>query len=65
MTATLADIVIRPLTPADSLEELTGLLHRAYKRLADLGFDASGSDANFIPIRVRDARDAAARPRAS
>ena len=31
------------------------------RRLADLGFDAGGSDANFIPIRVRDARDAAAR----
>ncbi|MHC4445000.1 MAG: GNAT family N-acetyltransferase [Planctomycetota bacterium] len=29
---------LRKLEPADSLEELTELLHRAYKRLADMGF---------------------------
>ncbi len=31
------DILIRPLTEADSLEDLTALLHRAYKALADMG----------------------------
>lgn len=31
------DITIRPLADADSLEELTDLLHRAYKVLADMG----------------------------
>lgn len=30
------DIVIRPLAPTDSIEALTDLLHRAYKRLADM-----------------------------
>ncbi len=30
-------ILIRPISPEDSLEELTGLLHRAYKQLADMG----------------------------
>ena len=30
-------MLIRPLAESDSLEELTGLLHRAYKRLADMG----------------------------
>lgn len=32
------EILIRPIEPTDSLEELTDLLHRAYKFLADLGF---------------------------
>lgn len=30
-------VSIRPLTADDSIEELTLLLHRAYKRLADMG----------------------------
>lgn len=29
--------IIRPLHPDDSLEEITDLLHRAYKQLADMG----------------------------
>lgn len=53
MTATLADIVIRPLTPADSLEELTALLHRAYKRLADLGFNYTAVDQSVETTRER------------
>lgn len=53
MTATLADIVIRPFTPADSLEELTGLLHRAYKRLADLGFNYTAVDQSVETTRER------------
>lgn len=31
------EIVIRPLMPDDSLEELTDLLHRGYRQLADMG----------------------------
>lgn len=31
------DVVIRPLKDSDSLEHLTGLLHRGYKQLADMG----------------------------
>ncbi len=31
------DVVIRPLKDSDSLEEVTDLLHRGYKRLADMG----------------------------
>ncbi len=31
------EVVIRELAPTDSLEELTELLHRSYKQLADLG----------------------------
>ncbi len=33
----VSDIVIRKFDRVDSYEELTGLLHRAYKRLADMG----------------------------
>lgn len=32
------DVVLRPIRRSDSLEELTVLLHRAYKPLADMGF---------------------------
>lgn len=35
--ATLGELVIRELSPNDSLEELTELLHQAYKGLADMG----------------------------
>lgn len=31
------DVIIRELAPSDSLEELTELLHRSYKQLADMG----------------------------
>jgi predicted N-acetyltransferase YhbS len=31
------DITIRPFSKTDSISELTSLLHRAYKRLADMG----------------------------
>ncbi len=37
MTQNNNDVVIRPLTDEDSLEELTDLLHRAYATLADMG----------------------------
>jgi GNAT superfamily N-acetyltransferase len=53
MTATLADIVIRRLSPTDSLEEMTALLHRAYKRLADLGFNYTAVDQSVETTRER------------
>jgi GNAT superfamily N-acetyltransferase len=31
-------VLIRPIEPADSLDELTSLLHRAYRELAEMGF---------------------------
>ena len=34
----LSKIIIRPINSSDSLEELTSLLHKSYKKLADLGF---------------------------
>jgi GNAT superfamily N-acetyltransferase len=33
-----AEIVIRLISPVDSISEITMLLHRSYKKLADLGF---------------------------
>jgi GNAT superfamily N-acetyltransferase len=32
------ELLLRPLDDSDSIEELTALLHRAYSRLADMGF---------------------------
>jgi ribosomal protein S18 acetylase RimI-like enzyme len=34
----LSKIIIRPLSRSDSLDELTSLLHRSYKKLADKGW---------------------------
>jgi GNAT superfamily N-acetyltransferase len=34
----LSKIIIRPLNQTDSLDELTSLLHKSYKKLADQGF---------------------------
>ena len=36
-TLDLTCVTIRPLGPDDSLEELTELLHRAYRKLAEMG----------------------------
>jgi ribosomal protein S18 acetylase RimI-like enzyme len=33
-----AEILIRPIAESDSIIEMTGLLHRSYKVLADMGF---------------------------
>lgn len=48
------DITIRPLQDTDSLEELTDLLHRAYKRLADMGlrFLATHQDVETTRRRI-------------
>lgn len=32
------EIIIRPYKPSDSISEITELLHKSYKQLADLGF---------------------------
>lgn len=37
MNDILSKIIIRPLSRSDSLDELTDLLHRSYKKLADQG----------------------------
>ena len=39
----LDDIEIRLIEPSDSIEELTVLINRAYKQLADLGFKYVGT----------------------
>lgn len=48
------EIVIRPLHSSDSMEELTELLHRAYKELADAGLEygAAKQDAERTAQRV-------------
>ncbi|MCC6575444.1 MAG: GNAT family N-acetyltransferase [Planctomycetes bacterium] len=46
-------ILIRPLQPSDSLEELTAMLHRAYKRLADLGFNYTAVNQSVEKTRER------------
>lgn len=43
------EIQIRRLETSDSLEELTEILHRAYKRLADQGFNYTAVDQ---PVEV-------------
>jgi GNAT superfamily N-acetyltransferase len=50
----LSKIIIRPITSSDSLEELTTLLHKAYKKLADKGFrfHATHQDVNVTKQRV-------------
>lgn len=47
-------MLIRELHPDDSLEELTGLLHRAYKQLADMGlrFLATHQDVETTRKRI-------------
>lgn len=36
-SSSISRLVLRPLSPDDSIGELTELLHRAYKQLADMG----------------------------
>ncbi len=50
------DLVIRQLTEADSLEDLTELLHRAYRVLADQGlrFLATHQTVDVTRDRIRD-----------
>jgi GNAT superfamily N-acetyltransferase len=54
MSDLLSKIIIRPLNSSDSLDELTDLLHRSYKKLADQGFrfHATHQDATVTKKRV-------------
>lgn len=47
-------LVIRPLAASDSMTELTQLLHRAYRRLADMGlrYMATHQDEDVTRTRV-------------
>ena len=45
--------VIRPLTAADSLQELTTLLHDAYRQLADLGLNYMAVDQSVAVTAER------------
>lgn len=47
------DVVIRPLKEGDSLEELTGLLRRGYKRLADMGLRYLATHQDVATTRRR------------
>jgi len=46
--------IVRPLAPEDSISELTALLHRAYKQLADMGlrFVATYQDDDTTRKRI-------------
>jgi GNAT superfamily N-acetyltransferase len=54
MNDLLSEIIIRPFNSSDSLEELTSLLHRSYKKLADQGFlfHATHQDVEVTRQRV-------------
>jgi GNAT superfamily N-acetyltransferase len=54
MDAPPTPVIIRPLAPADSIAELTNLLHRAYKPLADMGlrFVATWQDEAITRRRI-------------
>jgi GNAT superfamily N-acetyltransferase len=48
--------VVRTLSPSDSLEELTALLHRGYARLAAMGFNYTAVDQSVETTRRRATR---------
>jgi GNAT superfamily N-acetyltransferase len=54
MNSAELDLQIRPFASTDSIEELTALLHRAYKQLADMGlkFLATHQDVDTTRNRV-------------
>lgn len=49
-------IIIRPLAPTDSMDELTQLLHRAYARLGKMGlnYTAVNQTPDVTASRIRD-----------
>ena len=53
MTHSAPNIKVRPLGDQDSLEELTGLLHRAYAPLADAGFKFLATHQDVATTRER------------
>jgi predicted N-acetyltransferase YhbS len=44
---------MRPLNPSDSFEELTSLLHRAYRELAERGLNITAADQSVETTRWR------------
>src|SRR5690242_14231846 len=46
-------VTIRRLSDEDSLDDLTGLIHRAYKTMADQGHNATGSYQTVETTRLR------------
>jgi ribosomal protein S18 acetylase RimI-like enzyme len=54
VTVTFTNLKIRPLRETDSLEDLTELLHRAYKKLADVGLQylATHQTAEITRTRI-------------
>lgn len=49
----VSDIIIRPLLPDDDIEDLTRLLNRSYKALADMGLHFVASHQNSERTRKR------------
>jgi GNAT superfamily N-acetyltransferase len=49
----LDDVVFRPLAPGDDVAELTALLHRAYARLAAMGFNYTATSQDDDVTRRR------------
>lgn len=49
----MSKFFIRPLNESDSLEELTKLLHRAYKPLGDAGMNFTAVDQSVEKTRER------------
>lgn len=49
----LNDLVIRPLRDSDSIEELTELLHRGYRQLADMGLRYLATHQDAATTRKR------------
>src|SRR3981081_3430984 len=48
-----ADLIIRDLRADDSLEELTVMIHAAYKALGDLGLNYTAVDQDVAVTRAR------------
>ncbi len=50
----LSDVIIRPISENDSIDDLTDLLHRSYKQLADIGlkFVATHQDSDITRRRI-------------
>lgn len=48
-----SDVVIRPIAPDDSLEELTALLHRAYAVLGNMGLNYTAVDQSLATTAER------------
>ena len=47
------DLIVRLIRPGDSLEDLMRLLHRAYKVLADAGYNYTATDQDVETTRRR------------